>query len=126
MRPLTRIGIPLTIAVAMAGAQPACYTDLTGAPPDRPYLSSLTPSTVVAGGPSFTLTIKGYGFLPADLVSWQGAPKAATFISSQEITAQIDASDIAQAQTVAVAVYRTGGVSPTYDQLGLFVKKPSP
>ena len=123
MKPRSRIGILLTAVFAVASAQSACYSDLTGAPADRPYMVVLDPSAVVAGGAAFTLTVKGYGFLPSDLLAWEGSPKTATFVSSQQLTAQIAATDIARAGVVQVAVYRVGG---SYDALYLVVKSPTP
>jgi hypothetical protein len=123
MRSATHIGILFAACIAAAATQAACYNDLTGAPSDRPYVASLEPDSVVAGGAAFTLTVNGYGFQATDVLSWQGAPRAATFVSSRQLTAQIAASDIARAGMVQVAVYRSGG---SYDALWLIVRSPSP
>ncbi len=117
-----RYGILLAALGAASAGMASCYVDKTGAPPDRPYLSSLSPSSVVAGAPGFVLTIKGYGFRSTDIVSWQGAPKAGTFVSSEEVRVPIDSSDIATAGTAAVALYR----GMVYDQLWLVIKKAGP
>jgi hypothetical protein len=126
MNTTLRFALVLAAAAVVTTPQASCYVDKTGAPANRPYLSSLSPSSVVAGSPGFTIAIKGYGFLPTDIVAWQGSPKTGTYVSSQEITAQIDASDIAQAGIAAVAIYRAVGSSTVYDQLWLVIKSPTP
>jgi hypothetical protein len=126
MRTTLHVGILMAVVGVAAATEAACFVDKTVVPSDRPYMSSLAPSAVVAGGPAFTLTVNGYGFLPTDIVSWQGAPKTTTFVSAQQLRAQIDASDVVQAKMVPVAVYRAGATSPTYDELWLFVRSSAP
>jgi len=58
-------------------------------------LTSLTPSTVVAGGPSFTLDVKGTGFVPGGSLFWNTTGLGAyTFVSSTEVTVQVGAGFI--------------------------------
>lgn len=121
MKTSTRMRFLLATCLAVLATQGACYNDLTGQPADRAYISSIDPSTVVAGGAAFTLTVNGYGFEAADLLSWQGTPKSATLVSSRQLTAQIPATDISNPGLVQVAVYRPGG---SYDAVWLKVKSP--
>jgi hypothetical protein len=58
----------------------------------------------VGGGPGFTLTVYGANFPSNSAVLWSGQARATTFVSSTQLTAQIPASDIAQARTVLVTV----------------------
>jgi len=69
-----------------------------------PTISSLSPSSAVAGSAPFTLTVSGVGFLSGAIVSFNGAPKATTFVSNTQITTTILASDIATAGTASVTV----------------------
>jgi hypothetical protein len=69
-----------------------------------PTLSSISPSSVVAGSAAFTLTLNGVGFVSGAIVNFNGAGKATTFVSSSQITAALSASDIVTAGTVNVTV----------------------
>jgi hypothetical protein len=71
---------------------------------DQPVITSLTPSSTTAGGPTFTLTIKGSGFLYGAIVYWNGSGRYRTFVSSTEMTARILWSDILKAGTAQVSV----------------------
>ena len=57
-------------------------------------LTSLSPASVPAGSPPFTLTINGSGFVPGGSLSWNSATTLGnyTFVSSTQVTIQISAS----------------------------------
>jgi hypothetical protein len=65
-------------------------------------LTSLSPSTVVEGGPALTLTVSGSGFISQTTVLWNNQPLATTFISASQLTAIVPAALVAKAATVAV------------------------
>jgi outer membrane protein assembly factor BamB len=67
-------------------------------------LGSIFPTVVYAGGPGFTLTVLGQGFTGSSAIQWNGTPIATTYVSTDELVAQIPASDIASAGTVSVTV----------------------
>ena len=67
-----------------------------------PTVSSLSPSTTVAGSAAFTLTLNGAGFVNGASVQFNGGSRATTFVSTSQITATILASDIATAGTADV------------------------
>ncbi|GIW01933.1 IPT/TIG domain-containing protein [Roseiflexus sp.] len=69
-----------------------------------PTITSLSPSTTVAGGSGFTLTITGTNFVNGSVVRWNGSDRTTTFVSSAQLTATIPASDIATAGTASVTV----------------------
>ena len=73
-------------------------------PAPEPVASSLAPSGVAAGGPGFTLTVMGTGFVPSSVVQWGGVSRATTFVSSTELRAAIGMADIATAGTAQVTV----------------------
>jgi uncharacterized protein (TIGR03437 family) len=74
-----------------------------------PSISALNPSTVVAGGPAFSLTVIGSGFLPGATVKWTGAPLTTVFVSSNQLTASVSANLIAGQATEGIAVVNPGG-----------------
>jgi hypothetical protein len=69
-----------------------------------PTLSSLSPSSAVAGSAAFTLTVTGVGFVSGATVNFNGAGKTTTFVSSSQVTAAVSPSDIVTAGTVNVTV----------------------
>lgn len=73
-----------------------------------PSLTSVEPSTVEAGGPSFTLVVEGSGLVPGSVVEWNGEARSTTFQSAERLTAEITADDIAQPGDVGVAVRNAG------------------
>jgi hypothetical protein len=64
----------------------------------------LIPDAIAPGGPGFTLTVNGTGFVTGSVVNWNGSARATTFVSTSQLTATIPASDIASAGTASVSV----------------------
>ena len=67
-------------------------------------VNSLSPSTAVAFGNAFTLTVNGSNFTPQSQVFWNNSMRATTFISATQLQAQISAADIATAGSIPVSV----------------------
>jgi len=79
-----------------------------------PGASSLSPSSAVAGGGDFTLTVNGSNFVSTSVVRWNGANRTTTSVSSTQLTAAILAGDIASAGSAQVTVFNPapgGGTS---------------
>ena len=79
-----------------------------------PTLTTLSPTSVVAGNPTFTLTVNGTGFVTASVVRWNGSDRSTTFVSKTQLTASIQAADVATAGTAQVTVFNptpAGGTS---------------
>ena len=64
-------------------------------------VTSLSPASVAAGGPAFTLTVTGKNFAPSMTVGGIGTT-GTTYVSSTEMQAQVPASAIASPGTVTV------------------------
>jgi hypothetical protein len=121
VRTVTRIGvITALLAVALTwGLSWAISASAAAARTDgdnpAPFINTLSPSAAAIGGPAFTLAVDGVGFVPGSQVLWNGEPRPTTYLSAGQLTAQIDAADIAAAQTSSVSVSNPlpgGGVSP--------------
>jgi hypothetical protein len=79
-----------------------------------PVLSALSSSTITAGGSPFVLTAQGSNFVPGSVVQWNGNSRTTTLVSATQLTANIPASDIAQAGTAEITVSNPapgGGIS---------------
>ncbi len=88
--------------------------DASTTPNPVPTLSTLSPSTAAQGGSGFTLTVNGSNFASPAVVRWNGATRATTFVSPNQLTATIPASDLATAGNASVTVFNPapgGGTS---------------
>jgi uncharacterized protein (TIGR03437 family) len=96
------------------GASNGLTFTINQAPPP-PMFVSMSPSTAVAGGQGFTLTINGSGFSNITVVRWNGSDRPTTFVNSTRLTAAIPASDIAQPGINQVTIFTPppGGGSAT-------------
>src|SRR5262249_35199837 len=69
-----------------------------------PALTGLTAAAGNAGGPAFTLSLAGSGFVPGSVVQWNGSARPTTYVSPTNVTAAISSADIAAAGTATVTV----------------------
>jgi len=77
-----------------------CFT-----PAPVPFISQpLVPAATAPGGPGFTLTVNGAGFVSGSVVNWNGSALATTFVNSDQLTAAVPASQIAAAGTAWITV----------------------
>lgn len=53
---------------------------------------SLSPQSIGAGSPTFTLTLNGTGFNVTNLVQWDGSNLPTTFVATTQLTATVSAS----------------------------------
>jgi hypothetical protein len=90
---------------------------LTYAQAPVPFINlPLVPDATAPGGPQFTLTVNGTGFVSNSVVNWNGTPLATQFVNQGQLTATVPASDIATASTGWVTVVNPapgGGTSNT-------------
>jgi hypothetical protein len=77
-------------------------TGTSGAPSFS--LTSISPSTIAAGSPDFTLAATGAGFVTGDVITLNGTAATTTFDSATQLHATVPAADVAPPGTIAVAV----------------------
>ena len=77
-----------------------------------PVIVSLSPTSAMAGGSSFNLTLNGSTFETASTAEWNGSTLVTTPVEDYgltvALTAVVPAADIASAGTAAVTVYSPG------------------
>ena len=79
-----------------------------------PTLTSISPTTAVAGGANFTLTCTGAGFVSGiSRIMVNGGYVPTTFVSATSLTTSFQLSKISSAQTVAINVSNGQLVSTT-------------
>jgi len=94
----------VVITVWEEGVPASNALTFTVSPPGAPTFAAISPSSVAAGSPGFTLTATGAGFVSGSSVEWNGGPVITTFVSSTQLTAQIPASLVATAGIAAVRI----------------------
>jgi hypothetical protein len=78
-----------------------------------PAITSLSPSSKVAGTGAFTLTVNGVNFVNGSTVKWNGANRVTTYISATQLTASIPATDIVTAGAASITVTTGSATSNT-------------
>lgn len=79
-----------------------------------PTIASLSPASVVAASPAFTLIVEGNNFDPGTVVSWNDTARPTTYISPSQVTVQIPATDLqvtGDFVTALVTVTKSTGAS---------------
>jgi YVTN family beta-propeller protein len=87
-------------------------------PPSAPTITAISPSSAVAGGAAFMLTINGTNFVAASMVNFGGSAASTTFVNSTQLTAAIPAASIVSSGAPAVTVTNPtpgGGTSNVFD-----------
>ncbi len=68
----------------------------------------LVPDATPPGGPQFTLTVNGTGFVSNSVVNWNGNALPTQFVRGSQLTATVPAANIATASTASVTVVNQG------------------
>jgi hypothetical protein len=74
-----------------------------------PTISSLSPTSVTAGGAAFTLTVNGTNFDSGSTVKWGSTALTTTYVNSTQLTAAVPASLITSSGSVVVSVVTSAG-----------------
>jgi len=69
-----------------------------------PTVTTISPTSAPSGGPPFMLTADGTGFLSGAQVNFNGTALTTTFVSSTQLTATVQSTDIPLPETVQVRV----------------------
>jgi hypothetical protein len=77
---------------------------LPGEVPPPPALTALDPATAEIGAPSFTLHVRGTGFLPGAVITFAGHDEPTTLVSGSEVTTGVDMALWLGPDAVPVAV----------------------
>jgi hypothetical protein len=84
---------------------------LTFAVVAAPIITSISPATVAAAGPAFTLTVNGSGFGSDATVQWNGAPLPTIVVNAAQLTASVPANLIASFGSAQISVLSSGVAS---------------
>jgi hypothetical protein len=79
-----------------------------------PTLTSVSPTSAIAGSAAISLTATGTGFISSSTIQWNGTALATSYVSSTSVTAQIPVSDLTASGTATITVQNPtpgGGIS---------------
>jgi FG-GAP-like repeat/Putative Ig domain/FG-GAP repeat len=88
-----------------------------------PFLNQpLVPTAVAPGGPAFTLSVSGTGFVSGATIDFNSVPLTTAFVDSEHLTALVPATNVATAKTASVTVVNPapggGSSNVVYFQVG--------
>jgi hypothetical protein len=89
-----------------------------------PAITSISPTNTIAGGPAFTLTVNGTGFVSTSVVNFGANARVTSFLSSTQLSAIILASDITTAGNFNVTVTNPAQSSGTSNSASFTVLTP--
>lgn len=92
----------------------------------QPVLTSITPDNALTGGPSFTLSLTGGGFVPESRVVIDGLARTTGYVSATRLTVQIKSSEIATMRTISIQVVNPTPGGGSSRVLNLGVREPNP
>jgi len=113
----------ITVIAKYGTSAPAVFT----IKPPIPTISSLSPASIPAGSPSFTLTVTGSNFVPNSYIIFNGNWLWA-YDSPTQLSAVVPDSMITTAGTATITTYVPGAYhdSSIYSGLAVFTITPSP
>jgi len=91
-----------------------------------PSITSVSPSSVTAGGPAFTLTVNGANFVPGSVVQWNGSARPTTIVSTAQLQVSITSADIAVGAANTVTVVNPTGQGGAPTAFSITVNNPVP
>lgn len=91
-----------------------------------PTLTVLNPNSALVGGGALTMTVEGTGFVPSSKVRWNNQERTTTFVSNNQLSASIPATDLLSAGTINVTVFNGAPGGGTSNALPFTVSPPNP
>jgi hypothetical protein len=91
-----------------------------------PVITGLSPDQTLAGGPSFTLTVNGARFVNGSVVRINGQDRPTTFVNSTQLTAVIQAADIAASGAATIIVVNPEPGGGPSNAFSLAINNPAP
>lgn len=76
-----------------------------------PTVTSISPTSIPAGGSALTLTVNGANYVSGARVYWNGGALTTTFVNATQLTATVPAASIATEGTATVTVKQADGTA---------------
>ena len=115
-----------TVTASITGTSNSIIVGVTSAANPVPFINQpLSPAAMLPGGPGFTLTVNGTGFVSGAVVTWNSSARATSIVSESKLTATVLAADIASFDTALVAVVNPGPGGGTSNVVFFEITRPT-
>jgi hypothetical protein len=94
----------LAAGVACGGYSSNSTQNTPPGPGTMPNITALAPNSANSPGAAFVLTVNGTNFNTNATINWNAAAQTTTYVSGNQLTATIPASDVAAPGTASVTV----------------------
>ena len=91
-----------------------------------PILTSINPTSDTLNAPGFTLTANGSNFIASSVVRWNGNSLTTTFVSANQLTAVVPASNLTSVGTANVTVFTANGGTSSSQPFNIVYGQNSP
>ena len=91
-----------------------------------PTLSTIIPSTKTVGDAPFTLTLNGTNFTTGSVMRFNGEPRATTFISATQLSAQVLSTDLQSTGVFPITVLNPAPGGGASIEIDFTVNNPAP
>lgn len=88
-------------------------SNFSGTAAQAPVVASVSPSSVLAGSPAFTLSLSGSNFQPQAVVNWNASALATTYTSSSKLSATVPTKLLGTASIANITVTNPDGGTST-------------
>lgn len=105
MNLLRSLSALLLLATIFSCAKTSTVDNTGGTSNPVPVITAISPASVIAGDPTFILTVTGTDFISSSTIKWNGTVLTTTYVSATQLTATISASLIASAGTANITVF---------------------
>jgi uncharacterized protein (TIGR03437 family) len=113
------------VTVMNSGGSPSAAVAFPINAVTTPTISSVSPTSVTAGGATFVLTVNGTGFASGATISWNGSALLTAFVSSTQLTGVVPSTLIAAPGTGSITVANTVGSASSAVQVTIAVPVPT-
>ncbi len=101
---------------------PTLMLTATKTPSAVPVTNSLTPTTVSHGTANFRMAVRGLGFVPGSIVTWNGKRVSASYVNPTQMTVYVTKAAVASAGTATILVKNPTPGGGTSKAVALIVK----
>lgn len=101
--------LPITVTTPPPNGSVSNQFSLNVVSQFAPTITSITPSTLLAGSPNLKLLINGSNFQTDDIAHAGGSARVTEYVSATQLAITLLAGDVAQPGTVAITVARKNG-----------------
>jgi len=99
----------ITVVSPPPGGGTSAGAAFTVGPRPAPTIASIAPTLRDAGSAAFTLTVNGTNFVAGSVVQFNNEDRQTTFVSAQQLTTAILASDLQTAGSYSITVVNSDG-----------------